>query len=291
MKHLRLLTIIWLIGLMMLFNIEKLGIGAPHVIYIESFVYILGFIGVAAMITVPAWRRFNGLAVVMIWLGLFTICKFLFGSRPFFGGLQPFLTITEAVLLITPIWISHRFAQAVHEFEQAVLNMTLSSNNDRVRNIKSARADIEVEMLHSRNNNQPFSVMVVEPKEESVQQALHQAVEEVQQSMMYSYVINSMAQRLSKYLRHTDLILEQREQGRFIILCPNTNSRELRLITEYVETITDLELGVSINCGAATFTDPALTFEELIRQAQSRLHPEDTYPLIPPQRTFQPGLS
>ncbi|MFN8455465.1 MAG: hypothetical protein U0401_12495, partial [Anaerolineae bacterium] len=212
---------------------------------------------------------------------------FFLSSRPFFGSLHTYLTITEATLLIAPIWISYRFAQAMHDFESAVMNITLVSNSERVRPLKDATEDIEVEMFRSRNSHQPLSIMVVEPKPESVQVALHRAVEEVQQTMMYSYVINSMAQRLSKYLRRTDLILEQREQGRFVILCPDTNSRELKLITEYVETIADLELGVSVRCGAATFPDQALTFEELVHQAQNRLPQDDTYTLVTPQPTLR----
>lgn len=167
------------------------------------------------------------------------------------------------------------------------MNITMVSNSDRVRHLKTADEDIEVEMFRSRNSHQPLSVVVVEPKPESVQVALHRAVQEVQQTMMYSYVINSMAQRLSKYLRRTDLILEQREQGRFVILCPDTNGRELKLITEYVETIADLELGVSVRCGTATFPDQALTFEDLVNLAQSHLQQTENHTIATPQRAMR----
>ncbi len=283
MKNLRRLTVIWLISLTILFNIEKLDVGAQNLINIDAFVYLLGFIAVASIIAIPAAQRLNSIILVVSWIGIYVGSKFFLSSRPFFGGMHTYLTITEATLLITPIWISYRFAQAIHDFESAVMNITLVNNSDRVRHLKEANEDIEVEMFRSRNSHQPLSVVVVEPKPESVQVALHQAVEEVQQTMMYSYVINSMAQRLSKYLRRTDLILEQRDQGRFIILCPDTNSRELKLITEYIETIADLELGVAIKCGTATFPDQALTFEELVHQAQNRLQQDDSYTLVAPR--------
>lgn len=287
MNHLRKLTIIWLLALTILFNIEKLDIGAQNVINIDAFVYLLGLIAVASIIAIPALHRLNGLILVVFWIGVYITSKFFLSSRPFFGGLHTYLTITEATLLVAPIWISYRFAQAIHDFESAVMNITMVSNSDRVRHLKTADEDIEVEMFRSRNSHQPLSVVVVEPKPESVQVALHRAVQEVQQTMMYSYVINSMAQRLSKYLRRTDLILEQREQGRFVILCPDTNGRELKLITEYVETIADLELGVSVRCGTATFPDQALTFEDLVNLAQSHLQQTENHTIATPQRAMR----
>jgi hypothetical protein len=89
--------------------------------------------------------------------------------------------------------------------------------------------------------------------------------------MMHSYIINSMAQTLSKYLRRTDLILEQRDQGRFIILCPETSVGDLNLLVEYIQTIVTKQLGTAVACGVATFPREALTFEELVHRAESQL--------------------
>lgn len=277
MKHLRRLTIIWLIGLATLFNIEKLDIDQHNIVNIDTFVYLLGFIAVVTIIAIPALQRLNSFILITIWVGIYTSTKFFLSSHPFFSGLYTYLTITEVALLIIPIWGSYWLTRAINEVERAIMNTTLANNCDQIPSINEVQEKIDLEIFYSRASHQPFSVVVVEPKPESVQVALHRAVGEIQQTMMHSYVINSMAQRLSKYLRHTDLILEQRKQGRFIVLCPNTNSRELRLITEYIEAIADLELGVSIKCGTATLSDQTLTFEELISQAQNRLQQDDSY--------------
>ncbi len=89
--------------------------------------------------------------------------------------------------------------------------------------------------------------------------------------MLGGYVINNMAQTLRKYLRPTDLILEQREQGRFIIVCPETNVADSKLVVEYIQSVATEQLGIPIVYGTATFPDEAVTFEELVGQAEAGL--------------------
>ena len=127
-------------------------------------------------------------------------------------------------------------------------------------------------MFRSRHNHNPLSVVLVELEPESLQAALHHAVQEVQQALLTNYVVNNIAHTLSKYLRRTDLILEQRDQGRFLIMCPDTTSGDLKLLVEYIQAVAAEQLGTSLACGVATFPDEAITFEELVNRAESHLH-------------------
>jgi hypothetical protein len=272
MRHLREIIIASLIGLTLLFNIERLDFGRENIIDIDSFVYILGIIAAISIITLPILRRKHVAISLGLWLGLYLFSKlFIFNQRPLAGGIYTYLSITEVTLVAISIWLSHLLARAIHDFEQAVENITLRSASRRVRRLNEALEDIQVEMFRSRHNHHPLGVVVVEPKPEAAQTALHQAVREVQERMMHSYIINSMAQTLSKYLRRTDLILEQRDQGRFIVLCPETSAGDLNLLVEYIQTIAAKQLGTAVACGVATFPNEALTFEELVHRAESQL--------------------
>lgn len=273
MKHLRQLVIASLIGLTLLFNIERLDFGKENIIDIDSFVYVLGILAALTIIVLPIFWRAHASLVITFWIGIYFVCKlFIFNQRPLLGGLYTYLSITEITLLSVSIWFAHVLARAIRDFEKAVENITLRNTSRRIRPLTDAVEDIQVEMFRSRHNHHPLSVMVIEPNPESIQSTLHRAVLEVQQTMLHSYVINSMAQTIGKYLRRTDLILEQREQGRFIILCPETNARELKLLVEYIQTIAKKQLGAAVACGVATFPDEALTFEELVQRAESHLH-------------------
>jgi hypothetical protein len=272
MRHLRRLIIASLIGVTLLFNIERLDFGRENIVDIDSFVYVLGIIAAISIITLPILWRAHVAALLVLWPSIYLLGKlFIFNQRPLLGGIYTYLSITEVTLLAIAIWLSHLLARAIHDFEQAVENITLRSASRRVRRLNEAMEDIQIEMFRSRHNHHPLSVVVVEPKPESIQASLHQAVREVQETMLHSYIINSLAQTLSKYLRRTDMILEQRDVGRFIILCPETSVGDLNLLVEYIQTIVAKQLGTAVACGVATFPNEALTFEELIHRAEAQL--------------------
>jgi GGDEF domain-containing protein len=194
-----------------------------------------------------------------------------FEGHPLLGGIYTYLSITEIALLLLLIWLARRLASGLRDFEEAVERITFSNANKRIRHLYEADEEIQIEMFRSRHNHHPLSIILVEPDPESIQTTFHQLVQEVQQTMINGYVINSMAQTLCKYLRRTDWILEQRDQGRFIVLCPETNAADSKLLVEYIQAIAREQLGTSVTYGVATFPDQAITFEELVHQAELHL--------------------
>ena len=276
MKNLRLSVIVLVIGLSIFFNIERVDFTVENFIDIDSFVYGLGFIAVITAIWVPALQRATPTVLIVGWAIIYQLSKlliwFLFDGRPVLGGVYTYLSITEISLLLILVWLSHKVATPLQEFAEAVESITFTNVNKRVKPIAEADEEIQIEMFRSRHNHHPLSVVLVELEPESLQAALHRAVQEVQETMLSNYVINNIAHTLSKYLRRTDLILEQREQGRFLIMCPDTTAGDLKLLVEYIQAVAAEQLGTSIACGVATFPDEAITFEELVNRAEAHLH-------------------
>ncbi len=267
------MLILSVFALALFFNIERLNFDRPNLIDIASFVYVLGLFAVLTVLTIPLLARFHPVVLVGLWVSLYLISKFfVFNDRPLLGGIYTYLTVTELTLLSGTVWVSHRLAQALLDFEQAVENITLVNGNRQVRHLDDASDDIQVEMFRSRHNHYPLSVVVVEPTGDALQLALQRAVQEMQQTLLNSYVITNLAHALSRYLRRSDLVLQERERGRFIILCPDTSARDMDPLVEYIQATAGELLGVSVNCGTATFPDEALTFEELILQAEAKLN-------------------
>ena len=114
-------------------------------------------------------------------------------------------------------------------------------------------------------------MVIVEPDSRSIQEVLSTSLKEVRQLILNSYVVNRMSSTLSKYLRRTDMILAQPDQSRFIIVCPDTSAQELKLLVEYIQVVAQEQLKTTVECGMATFPGDALTFEELIHKAETRL--------------------
>jgi GGDEF domain-containing protein len=274
MKHLQRSMIFLLIGLTIFFNIERVDIGSKDTIDIQSFVYILGALAVISVIGIRFLRRSSLYISVALWLGVYLCCKlFLFTDRPLFGDIYTYLSITEMTLLWILIGLAHIVARAFSDFQEAVENITLSDVSHRVLTLSEAENDIHNELTRSRRYHRPLSVVVVEPDPDSIQISLHRTVREVQQSMMTRYVITSLARVFDRVLRRIDLIITQQEQGRFVILCPETDAAGSGVVMDRVREAISNQLGVSVRCGAASFPDEALTFEELVSQAELQMQP------------------
>lgn len=289
MQYLRYLLILLVLGLTLFFNIERLDFGRHNVVDIDSFAYVLGTVVVVSTLSLPIlWRYHIGFSFGF-WMGLYFLIKMVGFGEPLLGGLYTYLTITEMAFLAICTWLAYRLARAIGDFEEAVEKIILGSGNRRIQPLNDATENIQAEMFRSRHNHRPLGVVVVEPRAESVQAALQRAVQEVQRAMLNRYVINSLASELSHYLRRTDLVLEESSRGRFIILCPETNAGDLKMLTESLQMIMAKKLGVPVACGMATFPDEALTFEELVHQAEARLQHLRSNGVAQPQLTTLNG--
>jgi hypothetical protein len=277
MKHLPWVMVALVVDLAIIFNIERLDYGQENVIDIASFVYVLGLLAVVAVIGVPGLRRWRAAALGAVLAGAYFVLKAAFftflGGHPLIGGIYTYLSITELALLMFTVWLAHKTTRAIVDFEEAVRKVTFPDSNKRIRQLDDAVDEIQLEMFRSRHYHHPLSIVVVKPAPGVIESSLHQAVQEIQQAMLHTYLLNSMARGLSGYIRRTDLILEQRDEGRFIILCPDTNAEDLRLLAEYIQAIAQEQMGTQVVCGTASFPDEAITFEELLRQAEARLNP------------------
>lgn len=293
MRHFRVLLIAALLGLTLFFNIERLDFGEENIVDIDSTVYVLGLLAIISVITFQVPRYLKMGWVLTMWAGIYLLVKVwlhYFGDgRPIIGGFYTYLSITELAFLLIVLWLFYKLAAALRDFELAVENITLSDQNGRIHQFDKANQEIQVEMFRSRHNHHPLSVIIVQPEAGDVEMALHRAVQEVQQAMMRNYVLNNMAQLVSNYLRRTDLVMEQRGKGRFLVLCPETTTEDAQLLMEYVQTITSQRLGINVACGAATFPIEAFTFEELLKTAEEHLakalQPEEYTSQIPTRET------
>lgn len=276
MTYIRSLIIALLVGLSIFFNLERLNFAQVDIINLASFVYVLGVVAMISIISIPTiWRSSVGVPLG-IWLGIYIFSKLLlFNNRPVVGGLYTYLTITEIVLLSILIWLAYKVARTLHDFEEAIANISLSQVRGRVQSLDEATNIIRGEMLRSRRFHRPLSVIVVRAETDSIKATLHQIVREVQQAMMERYVFTSLAHIISNCIERTNHVLAHSERNRFILLCPETDETDTTSLIEHIRDVADEKLGVSLACGVSSFPDQALTFEELVNQAEKNLNYSD----------------
>ena len=285
MKQLPRSIVLLLIALAIFFNIERLDFQEENFVDIQTFVYVLGTVAVTSIILIPYLRRLPISFSLAFWASAYLVCKqFFFYRDPLVGGIYTYLTITELTLLLIVIWLTHRMVRILLDFEEAVKNITFVKTR-KVQTLDEATAEIQKEMFRSRHYHRPLSLVVVEPELTSIKNSLNRVVQEVQQNMMTRYALTSMARVFSEELRRTDVIIEQRDQSRFIILCPETGSEELGKLIEQLQITASERIGVTLKYGTASFPDEALTFDALVNRAVS--HFSDTEALELPDYSFE----
>ncbi len=96
-------------------------------------------------------------------------------------------------------------------------------------------------------------------------------------SLMARYTANSLVRVLDRSLRRTDLIIEQSNGKKIILLLPETDTDGTKKMASRVEQLSQDHLGVPISCGYATFPDEAITFEELVQRAEEHYSSQSTH--------------
>src|SRR3990172_458456 len=282
MKRLRYSLAALIGGLTFLFNVERLDLGEVNIIDISSFVSLLGFLSAvsAILFAFPLWKGSRSGAVVVFWIVVYLVNKqFIFDDRPLWGGIHTYITITEVAMLSVLLGILHQLTQGLHEFEAAVATLTLTGVNRKVRALVDAETEIQDRMLLSRRHKRPMSVVVFEADPEGYAIRTHRVVEEVQRGMANRYMIATLANVVLANLRRTDLPLEQGANGRFVVVCPETDAGGARAVARNVERAVKAALGVDLDYGVASFPDNAVTFDELMCHAERDIR--DDQPLTP----------
>jgi hypothetical protein len=186
-------------------------------------------------------------------------------------------------------------ARALREFVRAVEQLTIPDAERWVLDLKHAADAISTEVNRSRRYQRPLSVLVVEPRLDTVRFTLERLFAEVQRGIARHYAIVNLGRMLRVTLRRTDVItLEDRLRGRFIVLCPETTVDGATTLRDRIQDFAPQELGFTVECGTGIFPDDALTFEDVVRIAASRVGQPTNPDSIPlPERTTQdePGIT
>ncbi len=272
MNTLRLYVTALVLNLALFYNIERLDVYAVDLVNIPTFVYVLAVVVVLSIVAVAKSWRVSMLGWMLSWMTVYLLLKlFVFTNRPVLGGMYTYITITEIVFLLLTILLSYRVAFHLHDFEDAVENITFAGVRERVLPYQEGVLNAKTEMYRGRRYERPISVVVMEPEPESIKASLHRSVQKVQQSMMSRYIYMGLARVVSQEMRRMDIAIEHQEQGRLVVLCPETNGEGANAMVKRIRKTASEQLGVSFEVGIASFPGEAVTFEELLNRAENQL--------------------
>jgi GGDEF domain-containing protein len=282
MKHLRYSILAVLVAVAFVFNVERLDLDEESVINISSFVYVLGFLVVTTPVLLRRVPVTGGWAygIGVFWTAVYLASKiFVFRSHPAWGGVHTYVTVTELALVLVLSLLASILVKGLREFEEAVATLTLTEVSRKVKSVEQAHDDIQDRILLSRRHNRPLSVLVLGLDRAASAGAIQGIVEEIQRGMTHRYVVSTLANALVNAVRRTDLPLEQGEDGRFVVVCPETDAAGAEVAAHHVQKSLLSQLGVRMKVGIAAFPEDAFTFDELLRHAEQQL--ESPQPLKP----------
>jgi len=269
MKQMRWRTILLVLWLVVLFNIERLDYTRESPFNLASSVYALVAATVGLFLLVPMNRRQMYLATagVMVTYAAFKAL----GLSAFFTGIHKYLTFTEIVALLVTIGLSWMVSQALHEFTAAVEAISMPEDRAQLLSYDKVQERIHAEMGRARRHQRPISVAMIEVDPSTYEAALHQAVRDAQAAMIERYVQVRLGVFLSKQVRGTDVVAHRPEGGRFLLLAPETPSDQTNGMLKRLAREVEDQMGIRFRYSIADFPNGALTSEELLRKVAEDL--------------------
>lgn|GEM_PF-1513604 len=259
-----------LIHLTILFNIERLDFDGKNVINLETAVYGLTIIAVIMILSIQGLRILPQPILISFWAFVyFTVKLILLSKRPLLGDFYTYVTFTELGLFLIAVFLAQRLALSIEEFEQSAKKFAFASAST-IKRLQEAQEEIQAEIYRSRRFHRSLSVLVLEKESSKLPTGIGEAIQDAERSLMEHYISAMMIREISAQLRQTDILLEHDKKDRLIIVSPDTDDAGAKAFIHRLRSLVQSEL-FSINFGAATFPDHALTFEQLLEHAELNL--------------------
>lgn len=238
---------------------------------VQPIVFLLVAAAIASNILIPFLQRLPGIILLAGWVAFYIILRLtIFRQPPLLGEIN---TYRDIVVLGLGVFLSYQVGGRLNELEQVIEKLTLPNLDGKVFALNDATNEIKTEFIRSRRHNRPLSVVVIEPMLDMIETDFQRTIQEIQEAMVERYITSNLAQVITKEVRRTDLVMEEkiRQHNRFIVLCPETPSEGSYILAERIKSNAKQALGIPVFCGIASFPNEALTFEDLVQKAEANL--------------------
>ncbi len=191
------------------------------------------------------------------------------GVHPLVSGIYTYLHVTEYSFLCILALLTFRLRNELHLFTRDVENGMLQTNMAPVPTVAEASDAIKTEVRRSRHYRRPMSVLMVQVEAHSSKLSFSRLLKEMQENLVHQYAKRKLAQAIRRQLRLMDLVLEHDDESLFV-LCPEIDADGAEVLLERIQDAAS-EVGLVLNCGAASFPEEAFTFESLVEHAKQNL--------------------
>lgn len=239
-----------------------------HVVYFERAFFIIMTLAVFAGILNPGRYRLRIYAFLAFWAGVYVIVWQVYwrslASPPDLSEVA-----IQFVLMEVAAGLAHNVGTHLVELDTLFDGLSSSTYPNRTLDINLAGDRIQAEMTRSRRYSRPLTVLILKldppGKAEHVEQ-----LASFQRDLFNRFSLAKAGQIINGHARQTDLIMRD-ESGQFVILCPETDSKNCSTLAERIRAAVEGQLGNGLRWGIASFPEETLEFGELLRKASRQL--------------------
>ena len=236
------------------------------VINFASYFYLVAIFLVPVMIFVPSLHKVPLVVPMIFWGAIYFALLRIIPRYTGSGDVE--VIVLEIVILEIGVWVSYQLAVGIERSESLMDVLAQGTFPHRAIEMNAATELIKVEFSRSRRYHRPLSLLVVHslPKDEEV---VREMLKSLQRDVLTRLSHARIGQSIGEAIRQTDLLIRD-QIGRYLILCPETDLESAVFLSERIRQIVEGRTGLHVNCGAASFPDEALTFEDLLYMARDR---------------------
>lgn len=272
-------SIILLLGyLFLVLGLANVKYFEMHIVYFQAAFLIMMTAAVFAGVLPLGRYRPPLYSFLVIWMIIFLLTWEVYWSHVSSPPGASELAI-QFLLLEVAAGLAHNVGSALAEFDILFDSLSSQMYPNRTLDMASAGDRVQAELTRSRRYSRPLSVLIVKVIEVK-KETYRGRFERLEDDLFQRFTLAKVGQIINGQARQTDLIMRE-NSGRFVILCPETDSRDCTNLAERICKNVNEDLGEKVEWGIASFPEDTLEFNDLILKASQRLDGSEK-PLEPP---------
>ena len=183
--------------------------------------------------------------------------------------------VMSLAAVVVTILLSGLLGRQLAQLQRLLTNLMVGQADRDERLFENAQGVLYREVRRARRYHHALAVLAVATPEVPVELAQtplpaepysFRVVGDMHRDLVKKYILARTARLLREQLDDTAVVTQRDDH--FVVLLPETAHDDLQPVLLTLKAAAQEQLGITLNIGAATFPDQAITFESLVEQAE-----------------------
>lgn len=252
-----------------IFVLAQFDYSDSPIIDFAKYFYFIVMVAVPVTVFFPLTSKVSAVVPLIIWGSIYFVMLQTLDRTASAPNTTFPIILLEFILLMIGVWMAYQLADGISHAESVMSAMALSAFPNRTQNIAEASEKIKVEITRSRRYHRPLGLLVLQLNLTKAGDA-SRVISSIQHEISSRFSFARIGQVVDEHVRQTDMVFHDK-YSRLIVLCPETNNEDSRILAARISEIVYEKTGVKVEWGFATFPDDALNFDDLVDKAVSKL--------------------